>query len=180
MSVETVARRYAGALADVVTKSGEATKIQSELKQFEEILTSNQNLFEALSNPAIAHNSKERVLESLLAKTKPAPATANFLRILLQNGRLTNLGVINKRFASVLEERAGIVSGKVISARALSAAEKKEIQTNLEKTLEKTVSLDFDIDTNIIGGVVTKIGSTVYDGSVKTQLENLKAQLVNG
>ena len=180
MSVETVARRYAGALADVVTKSGEATKIQSELKQFEEILTSNQNLFEALSNPAIAHNSKERVLESLLAKTKPAPATANFLRILLQNGRLTNLGVINKRFASVLEERAGIVSGKVISARALSAKEKKEIQTNLEKTLEKTVSLDFDIDTNIIGGVVTKIGSTVYDGSVKTQLENLKAQLVNG
>ena len=180
MSVETVARRYAGALADVVAKSGEATKIQSELKQFEEILTSNQNLFEALSNPAIAHNSKERVLESLLAKTKPAPATANFLRILLQNSRLTNLGVINKRFASVLEERAGIVSGKVISARALSAAEKKEIQTNLEKTLEKTVSLDFDIDTNIIGGVVTKIGSTVYDGSVKTQLENLKAQLVNG
>ena len=180
MSVETVARRYAGALADVVTKSGEATKIQSELKQFEEILTSNQNLFEALSNPAIAHNSKERVLESLLAKTKPAPATANFLRILLQNGRLTNLGVINKRFASVLEERAGIVSGKVISARLLSDQEKKDIQKNLEKTLAKTVSLDFDIDTNIIGGVVTKIGSTVYDSSVKTQLENLKAQLVNG
>jgi F-type H+-transporting ATPase subunit delta len=179
MSVETVARRYAGALADIVAKSGEAAKIQTELKQWEEILTSNQNLFEALSNPAIAYNNKERVLESLLAKTKPAPTTANFLRILLQNGRLTELSHINKKFASVLEERAGIVSGKVISARPLSAQEKKEIQTNLEKTLAKTVSLDFDIDTDIIGGVVTKIGSTVYDGSVKTQLENLKAQLIN-
>jgi F-type H+-transporting ATPase subunit delta len=179
MSVETVARRYAGALADIVTKSGETTKIQSELKQWEEILTTNQDLFEAFSNPAIAHDSKVKVLESLLQKTKPAPTTANFLRILLQNGRLTEISHINKKFASVLEERAGVVSGKVISARSLSDKEKKELQINIEKMTGKTVSLDFDIDANIIGGVVTKIGSTVYDGSVKTQLENLKAQLIN-
>lgn len=179
MSVETIARRYAGALADVVTKSGEAGKIQTELKQWEELLTSNQNLFEVFSNPSIVQVNKEKVLESLLAKTKPSPTVANFLRILLKNGRLTELGEINQRFASVLDERAGVVSGKVTSARALSDQEKKDIKTNLEKMSGRSVSLDFDVDPNIIGGVITRIGSTVYDGSVKTQLETLKAQLIN-
>ena len=179
MSIETIARRYAGALADVVTKTGEADKIQAELRQWEELMTSNQNLFEVFSNPAIPHASKEKVLESLLKKANPAPTTANFLRVLLRNGRLIELGEINKRFASVLEERAGIVSGKIISARPLSDSEKKELQINLEKMTGRRVSLEYDIDTNLIGGIVTKIGSTVYDSSVKTQLENLKTQLIN-
>jgi F-type H+-transporting ATPase subunit delta len=179
MSIETVARRYAGALADIVTKSGEAGKIQTELKKWEELLNSNQQLFEVFSNPAITHDNKEKVLEGLLQKTKPAATTANFLRILLRNGRLTDLGAINKRFAGVLEERAGIMSGKVVSARLLSETEKKELQKSLEKMTGKSISLDFDIDPNIIGGVITQIGSTVYDGSVKTQLENLKTQLIS-
>lgn len=179
MSVETVARRYAGALADVVIKSGEADKIQSELKTWEEMIGSNQDLSNAFSNPAIPQSNKEKVLEALLAKSNPSSATANFLRILLRNGRITELGEINSRFKSVLEERAGYVSGKVVSARPLADGEKAELQSNVEKMTGKKVSLDFGVDESIIGGVVTTIGSTVYDGSVKTQLETLKAQLIN-
>lgn len=180
MSVETVARRYAGALADVVIKTGETDKIQAELKIWEEMIRSNKDLFEAFGNPSIPQTSKEKVLEALLAKSNPAAATANFLRILLQNGRLTDLGSINSRFTSVLEERAGLVSGKVVSARPLGDGEKLELKAGIEKMTGKRVSLSFDVDESIIGGVVTTIGSTVYDGSVKTQLAELKLKLING
>jgi F-type H+-transporting ATPase subunit delta len=180
MSAETVARRYSLALADVIEKNKDAEIVVNELKTWEEIMSSNSDLSGAFSNPAIAHANKEKVLEKLIGKTKPTKTTANFLRVLLRNGRLTNLADINQSLAKVLEERAGFVSAKIVSARQLSDKEKKDLKSNVEKMTGKKVSLDFDIDQNIIGGVVTTIGSTVYDGSIKTKLENLKQQLVNG
>jgi F-type H+-transporting ATPase subunit delta len=178
MSVETVARRYATALADVVLKSGETETVKKELKLWEDLIKSNSDLQTVFANPSIAHLGKEKVLEGLLAKTKPSKTSGNFLRVLLRNGRLTELGEINEKFASVLDERGGIVSAEVISARPLSDAQKKEFQVNLARLTGKKVNLNFNIDENIIGGVVTRVGSTVYDGSVKTQLENLKQELI--
>ncbi len=178
MSVETVARRYAIALADVVMKSGEIETVKSELKTWEDLIKSNANLQNAFSNPSIAHADKEKVLEGLLAKAKPSKTTANFLRVLLRNSRLTELADINEKFASVLDERSGVVSAEVTSARPLSKAEKAEFQANLARLTGKKVNLNFNINENIIGGVVTRVGSTVYDGSVKTQLETLKQQLI--
>jgi len=180
MSVETVARRYAVALADVVTKTNETTSVQTELKIWEEMMSSNSQLLEAFSNPSIAHDNKEKVLENLIEKTKPTKTTANFLRVLLRNSRLTEISEINERFAVVLEERSGAIAAQVTSARPLSEAEKADLQTNLNKLTGKNVSPNFEIDENIIGGVITRVGSTVYDGSIKTQLENLKEQLFNG
>ncbi len=180
MSVETIARRYATALADVVTKSGETEIIKSELKTWEELMNANSELQNAFSSPAIAHLSKEKVLESLLEKAKPTKTTANFLRVLLRNSRLTELGVINEKFASVLEERSGVISAEITSARQLSEAERAELQVSLAKLTGKQINLNFEIDETIIGGVVTRVGSTVYDGSVKTKLENLKQQLISG
>jgi len=178
MSVETVARRYAAALADVVVKSGETETIQTELKTWEELMTSNNNLLEVFKNPSIAHINKEKVLENLLEKSRPNKTTANFLRVLLRNNRLTELGEINTRFASVIAERSGQVSAKVVSARPLNDGEKAEIQASLAKMTGRTVNINYETDESIIGGVVTTIGSTVYDSSVKTQLENLKKQMI--
>lgn len=178
MSVETVARRYATALADVVMKSGETETVKTELKTWETMMHSNADLQNAFGNPAIAHANKEKVLESLLAKAKPSKTTANFLRVLLRNDRLTELREINDKFASVLDERSGVVTAEVTSARPLSEAEKSAFQANIAKLTGKKVNLNFKQDENIIGGVVTRVGSTVYDGSVKTQLENLKQQLI--
>jgi F-type H+-transporting ATPase subunit delta len=180
MSVETVARRYASALADIVLKTGETETIKTELKTWENLMTENAELQNAFRNPAITQLTKEKVLESLLEKTKPSKTSANFLRVLLRNSRLTELGEINTRFDSVLEERSGAVSAKITSARQLSESEKTELKANLEKMTGKRVTLNFDINEKLIGGVVTRIGSTVYDSSVKTQLEQLKEQLVNG
>jgi F-type H+-transporting ATPase subunit delta len=178
MSVETVARRYANALADVVTKTGETDSARTELKTWEQMISANTDLQTAFGNPAISQVNKEKVLENLIEKTQPTKTTANFLRILLRNNRLTEIGEINQKFASVLEERSGAVSAQITSARSLSEAEKAEMQTNLSKLTGKTISLNFETDETLIGGVVTRIGSTVYDGSVKTQLAELKHQMI--
>jgi F-type H+-transporting ATPase subunit delta len=178
MSVETVARRYATALADVVTKTGETETVRNELQQWEAMIVSSNELLSAFRNPAIQQNQKEKVLGSLIQKARPTQTTANFLRVLLRNGRLTEISQINRKFTEVLEERQGGVSAKIISARPLSEMEKQDLRTNLEKMTGKRVSPSFEIDNNIIGGVVTTIGSTVYDGSIKTQLQQLKEQMI--
>jgi F-type H+-transporting ATPase subunit delta len=178
MSVETVARRYAAALADVVTKTNEIDSVKTELKTWEQIINSNADLQTAFRNPAISHADKEKVLDNLISKTQPTKTTANFLRVLLRNDRLTEIKEINERFAGVLEERGGVVSAEIISARPLSENEKAEMRTNLEKLTGKRINLNFATDESLIGGVVTRLGSTVYDGSVKTQLEELKQQMI--
>jgi len=180
MSVETIARRYSAALADIVLNTGETETVKTELATWSRIFADSGELRNVFSNPAITHVSKERLLESLLAKSKPTKTTANFMRILLRNGRLTEIGQINDRFDSVLQERSGVVAAQITTARELPDAERGEFKKNLEKMTGKSVNINFAIDKEIIGGVVTRIGSTVYDGSVKTKLETLKEQLVNG
>src|SRR5437868_15462426 len=98
MSKETIARRYASALADVVLKRGDAENVKTELAIFEQMIAANGDLGNVLANPAIPHSKKERVLEQVVAKTKPSKTTGNFLRVLLQNGRLIDLAEINVRF----------------------------------------------------------------------------------
>ena len=178
MSVETVARRYAAALADVVVKTNETEAVRTELKTWETMIESNRDLQNAFGNPAISQANKEKVLESLIDKTQPAKTTANFLRVLLRNSRLTEIREINEKLSSVLEERNGNVSAQITSARLLSETEKTELKTNLAKLAGKNVNIKFEIDDTLIGGVVTRIGSTVYDGSVRSQLEELKQRMI--
>ncbi len=180
MSNETIARRYSVALADVVLKGGNTEIVKSEISALGEIFGNNADLRTVFSNPAITHADKERVLEGLLTKIKPSATTSNFLKVLLQNGRLADLTEINDRFASVLDERSGIVAAEILSARELPADEKLEFEKSLASLTGKTVNVNYAIDPDIIGGVVTRIGSTVYDGSVRTKLENLREQLISG
>ena len=178
MSVETVARRYALALADVVAKTNETDSVKTELKSWEQLINSSADLQTAFGNPAISQANKEKVLEGLIAKTQPTKTTANFLRVLLRNSRLTEIGEINEKFAGVLEERSGVVAAQITSARPLAENVQAEMKTNLEKMTGKSVNLNFETDETLIGGVVTRLGSTVYDSSVKTQLEELKQQMI--
>ena len=180
MSRETIARRYSTALADVVLQSGETETVKVELADWTDLFRDSEELQTVFSNPAIPQASKEKVLEGLIAKVKPSKATANFLRVLLQNSRLTEIGRITDRFDAVLKERSGVVAAEITSARELPESERTEFKSNLEKLTGKQVNISYAINKDIIGGVVTRIGSSVYDSSVRTKLETLKEQLVNG
>jgi len=177
MSVQTVARRYASALADVVLKSGEARKVQEELLTWERLFQTSPVLPEVFGNPTIALDQKRAVLNKLIDRSKPTATTANFLKVLLQNQRLMDLGEINKKFAEILDIRAGMVAATVTTARTVPDNAQESLQAKLLSVTGKKVRINFTTDSELIGGLVTRIGSTVYDGSVRNHLQQIKAKM---
>jgi F-type H+-transporting ATPase subunit delta len=173
LSLQTVARRYATALADVAIQRREERQVQSELDQWAAMMESNPQLKEVFANPTIVHDHKRKVLEDLLARTRVRDTTASFLRVLLKNERLPQLRDIAARFAYVLDERSGVLAGSVTTARPIPEELKKTLHETLSAATGRTVRLSFDTDENIIGGMVARIGSTVFDGSVESHLERL-------
>jgi len=177
MSIQTVARRYASALADVVLERGEAKEVQKELQQWEDLLRSSANLQEVFRNPTIALDKKRAVLNKLLERAKPRATTANFLKVLLQNQRVTELPEINRKFADTLDERAGMVAATVTTARPVPDNVQQSLQEKLIALTRRKVRLNFQQDPELIGGLVTRVGSTVYDGSVRSQLQQIKERM---
>jgi F-type H+-transporting ATPase subunit delta len=172
-----VARRYATALADVVTARGEAREVRDELTEWEQMMQSNSLLMEVFSNPTIPYEQKQKVLSQLIARARVRPTTANFLQVLLQNQRLADLSEVNQRFAQVLDERSGVVSADVTTARPVPTETQEALRARLSSMTGKNVRLSFKTDEELIGGIVARIGSTIYDGSVRNQLEQAKAKL---
>ena len=177
MSVQTVARRYATALADVVMARGEAQEVQRELAAWDTMMQSNEQLLEVFRNPTIPYDQKRKVLDALIARTRASQTTANFLQVLLQNQRLAELSEVNKRFAQVLDERSGVVSAHVTTARPIEESVQDALRTKLAAITGKNVRLTFTTDEELIGGITTRIGSTIYDGSVRNQLQQVKERM---
>jgi len=177
MSIQTIARRYSSALADVVLDRGEAKEVQQELQQWSDLILSNASLQEVFRNPTIPLDQKRAVLRQLIDRVKPRPTTANFLKVLLQNQRLTELPEINRKFTDTLDERAGMVAATVTTARPVPNEIQARLIEKLTSVTQQKVRLNFEQDPELIGGLVTRIGSTVYDGSVRSQLEQIKARM---
>lgn len=177
MSSQTVARRYASALADVIIERGEEAQVQDELAAWEKMILGNGSLLEAFSNPTVPYEQKGRLLNELIGRTRVVATTANFLRILLKNQRLAELSHVNAKLAQVLDERAGVISAQIMSARPVSDDIKASLNEKLGGITGKRIRLSFEIDKTLLGGIVTRIGSTIYDGSVRNQLKRLGEEL---
>ena len=178
MSLQTVARRYSTALADVAIDRREEKIVQNELDQWAAMIESNPQLKEVFANPTIIYDHKRKVLEDLIARSRVKDTTASFLRVLLKNQRLAQLRDIAARYAQVLDERAGVLAGSVTTARPIPEELKKTLHETLSAATGHTLILSFDTDEKIIGGMVARIGSTVFDGSVESHLERLADGLV--
>lgn len=175
--MQTVARRYATALADVVTERGEAQEVQRELTAWQTMMQSSEQLTEVFRNPTVPYEQKRKVLNALIARARVRPTTANFLQVLLQNQRLADLSVVNERFAQVLDERSGVVSALVTTARPVPQSSQEALRSKLTALTGKSVRLSFTTDEELIGGIMTRIGSTIYDGSVRNQLQQVKERM---
>jgi F-type H+-transporting ATPase subunit delta len=178
LSSQAVARRYAVALAEVVSSRGEAQEVREELAAWDELIRANPQLLEIFRHPTIPYEQKRRVLEELIGRTRPRPATANFLKVLLQNHRLAELGEISAHFAQELDRRSGVVTAQVTTARPLPADAQEALRARLGELTGSRVRLQFEVDDELIGGVVTRIGSTLYDGSVRGRLQRIKQRMI--
>ena len=175
MSLQTIARRYSTALADVAIERREEREVQLELDQWAELIEAHPQLKEVFANPTIIYDHKRKVLEDLIARTRVRETTASFLRVLLKNQRLSQLREVASRYGQVLDERGGVVAAHVTTARPIPEELKNSLHDTLAAATGRKVRLSFATDEAIIGGMVARIGSTIFDGSVQSQLERLAA-----
>lgn len=180
MTLSAVAARYANALADVVTAQASALSppdALSELRAFESALNESRELREALLTPAIAGSRKKAVVARIADLLKLSRISRNFMLVLIGHRRIALLGEILAAFEIVLDDRTGYIRAEIASASALGDAQREQIGAELEKLTGKRIRTAYSVDASLIGGVVAKVGSTLYDGSVRGSLESLGRRL---
>ena len=180
MSVTTVARRYAEAVADVALARNQVEQIDTELSGFTQMMRESRELHEVFASPVITSDQKTQVLEAIVGRTQPSPMTANLLRTMLKNYRLHLLEAVYQQYRRVINDRKGVAIADVTTAAPLAAPEQELLSRRLQQMTGKQVQLQFKVDPEIIGGVITRIGSVDYDGSIRTQLRAVKQKLKTG
>jgi F-type H+-transporting ATPase subunit delta len=180
MTLSAVAARYANALADVVTGSASALTPQqavAELRSFESLLRDSPELLNALVTPAVAGSRKKAVVERLADILKLSRVTRNLLFVLVDRRRISSLSDIIHSFEEVVDARLGYAQANVSSSIALGEVEQRAVTAQLERLTGKRLRMRFSVDPSLIGGAVARIGSTVYDGSVRGQLAAIENRL---
>ena len=178
MTNKTAAIRYARALLDVAVKEqADLELIQSELTQFADLFTQYPLLQTVLLNPAVPVPRKRAAVGDLLAQAAFTPIVSKLLALLADRDRLVLVPDLLKAYADRLLDHRGIVRVEVTTASAIDASRADAIQKSLAVVTGRTVLLATKIDPSIIGGLIARIGSTVYDGSVTRQLEKMRARL---
>lgn len=169
--------RYARSLADVVFEEKIEETVTEDLKTYREIFFAATDMLEVFHSPAVPRESKEKLLEELLRRYPVNPITANFLRMLLQNNRMRYFPEILDDFLKSANERKGIVAATVTTAAPLSPEEVQRIEERLARITGKHVAIESQTDASLLGGVTVQMGSTVYDGSIRTRLADIKRRL---
>jgi F-type H+-transporting ATPase subunit delta len=173
------ASRYARALFDVVLKEGkDVEKVQAELQQFADLFAREQ-LAQILANPGIPASKKKALAQALIDRTgQVTPPLAKLVLVLAEKDRLTLLAGIARAYTERVMDHLKIVRGDVTTATPLAPEKLRLLEEGLAKATGRKVVLQARVDPSIIGGVVTRLGSTVYDGSVTTQLQKMKQSLI--
>jgi F-type H+-transporting ATPase subunit delta len=175
--LSAVAERYAAALADVAVERKNSETIKGNLAAFVEAFSSVADLRNALESPALNAEVKRKVIAEVAGKMGLDVAVRNFIYLVVDHRRTEILPEIEQAFLSELNERLGIVDAEVTSAHDLSDEEKRQLSAVLEQRTGKKVQPRFQIDSALLGGAVVRLGSTIYDGSVRDQLKRLREQL---
>jgi F-type H+-transporting ATPase subunit delta len=173
--VSAPARRYARALLDASIKQKIFTSVLDELEMFRKQLAEVPALRELFLNPAVPPQKRQKILNDIGKKAGAHQLTLNFLRTLVHRDRLNLLDQIIVSAEQQFLERQGILVVEVVTARPLEPEEERQLVEKLEKFTGKKIQIDNHIDKSLVGGAVTRIGTTLYDGSVTTQLDQMKS-----
>ncbi len=175
-----VSRRYAKALMLIGKEYGQADQYKNELDAVVEMFDSSSDLEMAVSNPLFDKNDRRNVLSAVMEKTEFTRIVQSFVILLFDKGRIGFLREICEYYKQLADELKGVVHATLVSATQLSAEATEKIRQGLAKKTGKDIILDVEQDPDLIGGIVTRIGDLVLDGSVKTQLFNMRESLKRG
>ncbi len=178
MTNRTAATRYARALLDVgVAEKADLDQVERDLAGIVDLFTQHKELAQALLNPVVPVQRKRAAMDALTAKGKLVPIVAKLLGLLAERDRLVLLPDLLSAYRDRLLQHRNVVRAEITTTTALPADRVKAIEAGLARASGRTVSLTANVDPGIIGGVVTRMGSTIYDGSVTRQLQRMKEKL---
>jgi F-type H+-transporting ATPase subunit delta len=175
----SVARRYARALFGIGVDAGNYETLGREIDDLAGLLSASSELRNALENPVFKLDEKRAVLEQILPRVTPTAEVRRFILLLLDRRRLVLLPAIARAYRDLADAHAGRVRARVTSAEPLSAAAVEGVRRALAQRTGKQVIVETDVDPELIGGIVARVGDLVLDGSVRTQLADLRTKLVN-
>lgn len=175
------AARYARAFADVVASAKlDAQAIDRQLQDFLATWDGSRELRELFANPAVPAVQKVTILDKLNAKMGLQRELRNLIAVLINNDRISEVHEVATAWRAEMQERLGIRQAEIVTARELSEGERAELIAGVGKLAGSRIEPTFKLDPGIIGGTVVRIGSTVWDGSVRGRLERLKEALIAG
>ncbi len=180
MITNAIARRYAKALVQLGAEEGAVEQFNAELAAFNATLADNPSLSSILRSPAYGIEAKREILKEVVGKLALSGTVANFIQLLLDRSRLGFLPQIAESFSTFADELSGVIRPTLASGLPLADGQVEEIRVALEKSTGKKVLLKVEVDPTLIGGVVTKIGDKLFDGSVRTQLNRIEDILQKG
>lgn len=175
-----ITQRYTRALFDLAGEAGHRAEVGADLQSLTEVIQADPTLHTALLSPLLTRTARSEVMSALLDAAAPQPLVANFLRVLLDARKLPCLPDIVAEYARLEDEASGRIHGEVLSTMPLADADVAALSTALSGALNKEVILETRQDPAILGGVVARVGNLVFDGSLRTQLQRMKDNLIKG
>jgi F-type H+-transporting ATPase subunit delta len=175
-----ISRRYAQALILIGQEDKKTDTYRDELSGLAALINRETELNETICNPLYASEQRRMVLQEVLKKLKLSKVMTSFAVLLFDKGRFGFLESVDECFQKLADELKGIAHASVVAAVELSDDAVKKIQASLSKLTGKDVVLDIEHDPGLIGGVVTKIGDLVLDGSIRTQIQNMRESFKRG
>jgi F-type H+-transporting ATPase subunit delta len=157
----------------------DTTAAQQQLDDFSKTLAGSRELREVLMNPSIANEQKLKVLDAIAGRIGMFPQVRNFLTVIMHHQRLAELDEILAEYHAVADEQSHVAEAEITSAHPLNDQDRRELETHVTKLAGGPVRATYHQDASLLGGAVVRIGSTVYDGSIRAQLQQLKQRLVN-
>ncbi len=175
-----IARRYAKALLLIGKEDGQTEQYRQELEGVTNLMTQHKELADTVSNPLYNLEERQNIFKGIIDKLSLSPVMSSFLMLLFEKGRVPFIDSINDFFQKLADELKGVASASLVSAQELPAETIEKIRSALSKKTGKEIILEVQQDPGLIGGIVTKIGDLVLDGSIKTQLLNMRESLKRG
>jgi F-type H+-transporting ATPase subunit delta len=175
-----VARRYAKALFQLAVEAGQVDGVRAELDALAAALAGSRGLADVLLQPLHPVEQRRGVLRALAERLGAGPLLRNFYQVLIDHRRLIDFDAIRAEFARLADERKGVERAQVRSARPLSDAQRERLRRALGARVGSEVELDVSVDPALLGGLVAQVGDVVFDGSVRTQLRQLRSSLASG
>jgi F-type H+-transporting ATPase subunit delta len=175
-----IAKRYAKALFNLAKEEAKVEQYGQELAGLVQVFEASPELFDAIQSPLYPEAARKSILESIAGSVGLTPIMKSLVSMLIEKNRVANLGEISEYYKGLIDEDANVARAKVSAAVPLEDNVIREIAATLEKMTGKKIVVEFQQDPELIGGVVARIGDLVLDGSVRTQLFNIRETLKRG